>query len=223
MALLSDPIIGFVFIFVASLLLAGEFLVNGRGVLGVIGFAMYFLFLYYHLSDDSPYWLIGVLVVGVLFTLIDGFLIANGSVGFIGLIFIMLSLAIPSPTFSYGLGVCVSFWLGLFASLLLLKFFPARAFWKKLALIDRASHDAGYSTLKSSKLDLVGKEGQTLSILRPVGTIEIEGERYSAITNGEWVEMGVTVVVTAVDGTKIVVKPLENVKKTPLEVEGSGK
>jgi membrane-bound ClpP family serine protease len=217
MALLSDPILGFLFIFIASFLLAGEFLVNGRGVFGVIGFFMYFLFLYYHLSDDSPYWLIGVLVVGVLFTLIDGFLIANGSVAFIGLIFIMLSLAIPSPTLSYGLGVCVSFWLGIFVSLLLLKFFPARVFWKKLALLDRTSHEEGYSTLKPSTLDLVGKEGQTLSILRPVGTIEVEGERYSAITNGEWVEMGVAVVVTAVDGTKIVVKPLGNKKMAIIE------
>ena len=213
MAFLSDPIIGFLFIFVASFLLAGEFLVNRRGIFGVLGVVMYVLFLYYHLSDDSPYWLIGVLIMGVLFTLIDGFLIANGSVGFIGLIFIMLSLAIPSPSFSYGLGVCVSFWIGLFASLLLLKFYPVRPFWKKLALFDRTTNEAGYSTMKPSLLDLVGKDGQSLSILRPVGTIEIEGERYSAITNGEWVEPGVAVVVTAVDGTKIVVKPLAGEKK----------
>lgn len=208
MAFLSDPIIGFLFIFVASFFLAGEFLVNGRGIFGILGFAMYFLFLYYQLSDDSPYWLIAVLIVGVIFTLIDGFLIVNGSVALIGLVFIMLSLAIPSPSFSYGLGVCVSFWIGLFASLLLLKYFPARAFWKKLALLDRTSREAGYTSMKTSMLDLVGKEGKTLSILRPVGTIEVEGERYSAQSDGEWVDRDVKVKVTAVDGTKIVVKPV---------------
>lgn len=204
-----DPLIGFFIIFIATCLLAGECLVKARGVFGLVGFLLYILFLFSHLNNHSTYWLFAVLVFGVLFILVDGLLIANGSVALMGLIFIMLALAVASPNLTYGLGVCVSFWLGLFASLLFLKVLKPRSFWRKIALLDRHTSEAGYNSLSDQTKRLLGKEGKTISVLRPVGTIEIDGERVSAMTNGEWLQDGVAVVVTAVDGTKIVVKPIE--------------
>lgn len=214
MGLLQDPLFGFIVILLATFLLAGECLVKAKGLFGLLGFVLYVFYLYDQMIHHSPYWLIAVLIVGILFILIDGFIITNGSVAFVGLLFIMLALAVASPSISYGIGVCVSYWLGLLLSLFLLKKMKARSFWRRLALLDQSTSEAGYNSMSDRTKGLMGKKGRTVSVLRPVGTIEIEGERWSAMTNGEWLKDGVDVLVTAVDGTKIVVKPyFINLKK----------
>ncbi|WEG14257.1 NfeD family protein [Pullulanibacillus sp. KACC 23026] len=208
MALFQDPLFGFCVIGIATFLLAGECLVKAKGLFGLIGFVLYILYLYSQLTDHSSYWLIAVMAVGVIFVVLDGVLITNGTVAIIGLVSIMLALAVASPSLPYGIGVSVAFWVGLFLSLLLIKTMPARTFWRRLALFDQSTSEAGYNSLNEETKLLIGKTGLTVSVLRPVGTIEIDGERYSAMTNGEWVQSGIEVLVTDVDGTKIVVKPL---------------
>lgn len=206
---MHDPLAGSLIIFIGTFLLAGECLVKARGVFGFIGFILYIFYLYQQLVFHSPFWLIAILVAGVLFVVLDGLLITNGSVAFVGLIIIMLSLAVASPTLSYGIGVSVAYWLGLLASLFLIKTMQPRQFWRRLALFDQSTSEAGYNSLNEKTRSYLGKSGVTVSILRPVGTIEIEGDRLSAMTNGEWVESGREVEVVAIDGTKVVVKPLK--------------
>ena len=53
--------------------------------------------------------------------------------------------------------------------------------------------------------ELVGKTGIAITPLRPSGTAEIEGKRYSVISQATFVEKDASVTVIAVDGTKITV------------------
>lgn len=54
--------------------------------------------------------------------------------------------------------------------------------------------------------DLVGKTGTALTPLRPSGTAEIEGKRYSVVTDATFVDAGAGITVVSVDGSKITVK-----------------
>jgi len=54
---------------------------------------------------------------------------------------------------------------------------------------------------------LVGRKGETLSTLRPSGTAIIDGKRYDVVADGDYVEKGTPVKVSAVDGTRIIVNP----------------
>jgi membrane-bound serine protease (ClpP class) len=56
--------------------------------------------------------------------------------------------------------------------------------------------------------ELVGKEGKTLTALRPAGAAEIEGRRLDVVTDGVFVEAGRAVRVMFVEGARIVVAPL---------------
>lgn len=58
------------------------------------------------------------------------------------------------------------------------------------------------------RLALVGMEGETLTPLRPVGAVRIEGQRYDAVSELGMVEAGARVRVTAADGTQIKVRPV---------------
>ncbi|HEY8902705.1 MAG TPA: NfeD family protein [Chthoniobacterales bacterium] len=51
----------------------------------------------------------------------------------------------------------------------------------------------------------IGSEGVALTLLRPSGTALIDGRRVDVVTLGEFVEPGTEVLVTAVEGPRIVV------------------
>lgn len=55
---------------------------------------------------------------------------------------------------------------------------------------------------------LVGRKGTALSDLRPSGTALVDGERRSVVAESGTVDQGTPVVVTAVEGYRIVVKAL---------------
>lgn len=51
----------------------------------------------------------------------------------------------------------------------------------------------------------IGSEGIALTMLRPAGTALVEGHRVDVVTLGEFVEPGTQVLVTAVEGPRVVV------------------
>ncbi len=85
----------------------------------------------------------------------------------------------------------------------------------KLALRSRTIKAIGleYRAKDAKAVDdyshLVGKEGTALTTLRPSGMGMIEDRRYNVVTDGEYIEMNSPVKVRAVEGTRIIVKPLE--------------
>lgn len=209
MALLALPIGGFLVIFLASLLLFGEMLVNVKGLFAAIGTVLYVLYFVYLVSGQSLYWILSLLIIGLIFIILDGKLINNGSVALVGLVMLMVASALPAPSLLYGVLVSFAFLLGVSLSFLFLKVFPPRSFWSKVTLLDQLSSDKGYNSLNSHYKELVGKKGRTSTPFRPIGTIVINGESYSATTNGTWLDANIAVIVVSVDGTKIVVKQEE--------------
>jgi membrane-bound serine protease (ClpP class) len=53
---------------------------------------------------------------------------------------------------------------------------------------------------------LLGAEGVATTALRPAGKARIGGERVDVVTEGDYVEAGVAVVVVAVEGARVVVR-----------------
>ncbi len=53
---------------------------------------------------------------------------------------------------------------------------------------------------------LLGSEGKATTDLRPSGTASINGKRYDVVSNGEYISKGTVIIVTAVNGNRIVVK-----------------
>jgi len=64
----------------------------------------------------------------------------------------------------------------------------------------------GSSAPSEASPDLVGKEGEAISTLRPSGVALIEGRRRAVITRGEMLDKGTRVRVIEVSGGRIVVK-----------------
>ncbi len=206
---LDSASIGFLVVFLGTLFLIGELLVRVKGLFAILGIAIMAMYFSYHLSGDVGLWVVILYVAGLALIVIDGKVITDGTVALLGVVLMIIGLAVPAPTFIYGVLVSMGFLLGGFSSMLFLKVFPSRNLWAKMTLKDRLTGDLGYNSINESYRELVGKQGRTLSAFRPSGSIEIEGKQYSATSGGQWLEANVDIVVLSVDGTRIVVKKVE--------------
>lgn len=207
MEYLALPSVGFLVVMIASLFLFGELLVRAKGIFFLIGIGIFTVYFSFHLNDTSMLWMAVVFVVGLLFVFLDGAIMNDGSVALIGLAVMALSVAVPSPSFIYAFLAIFGLLIGFGLSFFFLKVFPARNMWRRVALKEKLTSEGGFNSLNESYRSLVGRDGMTVTPFRPTGTIEVDGNQYSAITEGIWLESGVPIIVESVDGTRIVVKP----------------
>jgi len=89
-----------------------------------------------------------------------------------------------------------------------LRHLPSSNRFKGLLLGDNMDASAGYISAPG-RTDLVGKEGVTLTDLRPGGTVVIDQERVDAVTEGDYLARGSRVVVTRSEGYRLVVRRLD--------------
>lgn len=156
-------------------------------------------------------WLIPIIIcvlVGVILLVVEMFMPGFGIPGISGSI--LLLAGIVMTWFEYGakvgLGMTVAVLavLGIVISISLKSVNGDRM--KKSPLILRdAVNDGGKSEREEMQL-LVGKEGKTVTALRPVGAAEFECGKLNVQGDAEFIEKGVNVRIMRVDGTTIYVK-----------------
>ncbi|MFO7900183.1 MAG: NfeD family protein, partial [Planctomycetota bacterium] len=86
---------------------------------------------------------------------------------------------------------------------------PKTPIGKRLMLAESQTKEAGFEPQGEKDRDLVGKEGVSLSALRPSGEARIDGRRYDVVTEGDLIEPGTKIVVHKADGNRIVVRRAE--------------
>lgn len=76
------------------------------------------------------------------------------------------------------------------------------------ALIQRrtSAKEEGYITNPDMSA-LEGRQGITRTVLRPAGVVEIDGKRIDVVTEGEFIEANMPIVVSRVEGIRVIVKP----------------
>ncbi len=187
-----------------------EVLVRARGLAASFGIILMALYFYYYVPEPSYF--IGIFiayVIGIFLIVIDGKWIGDGILSILGVLTILVSVALAAPTLLCRLFAILGVIFGIVLALFSLKLLPKRKLWERLTLKDRLTTEKGYHTLREEIVQLKGKEGITVTDLRPSGYVRIQGEDYSVVSEGDWLSKGTKVVVIKIDGTKIVVKPLQ--------------
>jgi len=73
-----------------------------------------------------------------------------------------------------------------------------------LSLETSLTEEGGYVNLPSNTA-LIGRSGVAMTALRPAGTIIVDGERFDAVSDGDFIGEGETVSVLEVNGNRVVV------------------
>ena len=184
------------------------------GTAGVIALALFFGSSY--ILQLASIIEILMFVVGLGLILVEVFVIPGfGVAGISGIILIFASLflsmlgADPFLDFNAVSAAIIKLTIGLAAALILIfllaRFLPKSNFFKKFILSEEEKATQGY-TSRTNYSDLLGAEGIALTTLRPAGTAEINGKRVDVVTDSEYIEHGKQIIVTAVEGMRVVVK-----------------
>ncbi|MFC5713390.1 NfeD family protein [Thalassorhabdus alkalitolerans] len=211
---LDNASVGFLVVFLGTLFLVGELLVKMRGLFAVIGIVLMSLFFAYHIDAASGLWIVLLYGAGLGLIIFDGKVTGDGTIALLGALMMIMGIAVPAPGFLYGSLAAMGFILGALASTFFLRVFSRRELWSKITLKDKMTGDLGYNSINETYKDLVGQKGKTMTDFRPIGTIDIDGSQYSATSGGQWIKAGEEIEVIEVDGTRILVKKLEEQKES---------
>jgi membrane-bound serine protease (ClpP class) len=149
-------------------------------------------------------------VVGFIALFLELFVPAAGIIGAAGIICMLVATVLAYNSLGKIVGslFLAGVLVGTPAMIMLgLKVFPKSFIGKRLILFRSMEQEYGFTSSDVEKYrDLLGKEGITLTMLRPSGMVRINGKKYSVVTSGELIERDQTVHVIKVEGNRIVVR-----------------
>jgi membrane-bound serine protease (ClpP class) len=187
--------------------IVGEIFVAGFGALGSLGILSFALFFAGKMFAGQAGW--GILVLfaaGLVLLFIEAAVPGFGIPGISGICCIIVSIIISSgDPYKGAASLIIGIILSIVALFLILKFAPRSKYFDRIILRRAQTNEEGY--LASDVInDFVGKEGETLTLMRPSGSIIVEGKKYDAISEGEYIKKGARIRIIRVDGSKIIVQ-----------------
>lgn len=149
-------------------------------------------------------------IVGMALITIELFVPGLGIFGGLGLVALILCIVFQAKTLLEGLilFLIISVLIFVLALIVARSFRKGFLYRSSLVLKNNADKDEGYISNEDYS-HLVGKQGVSLTPLRPSGMVDINGERADVVTDGEFIKRGEKVVVTKVSGRRIIVKKVE--------------
>jgi membrane-bound serine protease (ClpP class) len=214
---LNNPVVSSILIMIGIFGLIAEIKSPGWGVPGTAGIIALALFFgsSYILQLASIIEIL-MFVVGLILLLLEIFVIPGfGIAGISGIVLILASLFFslvgPNPSLEPEaiskaiIQLSIALLAALILIFLLVRFLPKSNVFKKFILSEEEKAHAGYTSRKNLS-ELLGMEGIALTTLRPAGTAEINGKRVDVVTDSEYIEHGKPIIVSAVEGMRVVVK-----------------
>ncbi len=206
---LASPAVKSVLLSIIILAILAEIKTAGMGVGAGIAIIAAALFFGSSFLVGLSGWLEPLLFfAGIVFIVVEFFIPGFGIFGIMGILSIVASffLVLGGDTNAI-IWLAVSVFLALVLFLLLLRRMPQSKFWSRFILKNSATKKAGFSSGPDYEKYL-GREGVTITQLRPSGTADFAGEKLDVLTYGEFVEAGSKVVVDKAEGSKLFVKLL---------------
>jgi membrane-bound serine protease (ClpP class) len=217
--LLTHPVVTSILLSVAIFGLIAEVRTPGWGLGGSLALMALALFFGSHLLVHLAEWhelLLFAVGLGLLFAeiaFIPGFGIA-GIAGFACMLASMLLTRLPEvhlwsvDQVSAIVGqFALSMIIGIVGSVILLRALPKVGAFRDLILAGSTAASEGYvSAPTDHDMDLLGKEGVTVTELHPVGVGLFEGRRLDIIAEGEFIKEQTAVKVISARGARVVVR-----------------
>jgi membrane-bound serine protease (ClpP class) len=213
---LTHPVVSSLLMTVGLLGLIVEIRTPGFAVPGTVGLLSLGLFFWGHWIVQLAGWeelllvSLGVVLVAIEVFVLPGFTVA-GLAGIVALVaglgMTLVGAGATSNAIIVALGrVALSILVAMAAAFALLRLLPRLPFGRRLVLETGMQTDLGYVSAPESDRQWLGRTGTALSPLRPAGIAEIAGVRVDVVSDGGFIEAGTPILVTRVDGNRIVVR-----------------
>lgn len=204
---ITNPIVIPILLSIGSLGLVIELYSPGFGVAGFMGLSALLLFFYGHMvAGLAGYETIILFVIGLLLLVAELFL-PGGLIGILGFAAILGSFFLASENVIHmGISILIALIISIVASIFMIKVLGRKmSIFKKIILSDSTNSEQGYVS-NVNRVDLIDRQGVTLTQLRPAGKIMIEDEIIDAVSEGAFIQKDQKVKVIKVEGSRIVVR-----------------
>lgn len=198
-----------------------EVLFAGVGIFAALGVTFLALYFIGALLLSYTAWIaVALAVAGLVLLVLEIFVVPGfGICGILGIGSIIGAVVCVAPSLA---AAVIQIGLALLVSILLVfisfKCGRTRRVWNRLILKDATSTESGYVSPPAGLNDLVGESGMALTDLRPSGAALLAGKRTDVLTEGSFVMCGTKVRVIRVEGSSVVVVPVEGTaENTPGE------
>ena len=214
---LTNPVVSSLLMTVGLLGLLVEIRTPGFALPGTVGLLSLGLFFWGHWIVQLAGWeelllvSLGMILLAVEVFVIPGFTVAGVS----GIVVLVAGLGMTlvgaGATMNAIMGalgrVAFSILLALAGALALVRMLPRLPFGRRLVLETGMQADLGYVSAPARDRQWLGRTGTALSPLRPAGIAEIDAARVDVVSDGGFIEAGTPILVTRVDGNRIVIRP----------------
>lgn len=177
-------------------------------IFGVLGFLSFILFFIANFNAGYANLLeITMFLIGAFLLVIEIFVPGFGLIGISGIIFITIGLVTASSDIHTGIcTVLLAFLFAFITGIVMFKLGYKSQIFTRIILDKSLSVDEGFKASSKDLKNLEGKEGIVLTTMRPTGEIEIEGKKYDAITDGEFIKKNEKIYIEEITGTRILVR-----------------
>jgi len=158
--------------------------------------------------DGIQLYQIIILLLGLILLIIEMFTPGFGVAGGLGLVLLVAGIILTASTPLEALVMIVILLVILGAALTVVLHSAAKGkLSKTLVLNDSLNKEAGYIGTEDLEY-FIGKEGTTLTVLRPAGTAEFDGIRLDVVSEGDYIPRNSKVKIIQVTGRRIVVRKI---------------
>jgi membrane-bound serine protease (ClpP class) len=220
---LSHPVVAPFLLSLGFLGLIVEIKTPGLGLAGLAGIVSLGLFFGSHLIiglaglEDVLVFGLGLVFLGVEVFVIPGFGVFGllGIAGVLGGLFMtqLPGLPVRADFTRAGAVITTSLLLVVVTAWALLRHLPRSGRLSRTGVFLNAATDREHGfTSAERRADLVGREGQAMTDLRPSGVGLFGDERVDVVSESEWIEQGALIKVISSEGYRHVVRALESVE-----------
>ncbi|MGN7454946.1 NfeD family protein [Paenibacillus pasadenensis] len=206
---LADPYVATLLLFAGfagtmlALLLSGF---AAPGLIGIVGFGLFFLG--GHQAGYSDGMDVFFFVLGIVLLVLELLVPSFGILGILGAAALVRAILFSfEDTATATIAMLSAFAAAVIVVVLIARRFKERGIWNRFVLRERLTSEEGFVP-SSSKSSLLGQAGTTVTPLRPAGIVDIGGERIDVVTAGEFIAQHARVVVSRVEGTRVIVKEI---------------
>lgn len=204
---ISNQYISTVLLVVAMLGFILEIFSPGFGVGGILSIISFTLFFMGNvLAGNSNWYAVFIFVLGIILISIEIMIPGFGIAGISGIISVVLGIifamkSVEMAISSLAISIVIT---SVFAFYLIKKGAKSRLI-NGIRLNNKASSDKGFVSVPNSELS-IGVEAVTLTVLKPSGFVEVNGNKYEVLAENGYIEKGEKVVVSKVEGFKTFVR-----------------
>ncbi|WP_425446112.1 NfeD family protein [Dethiothermospora halolimnae] len=208
--IITSPYISTLLIYLGLIGLIIELIAPGFGAGGTVSLVSFALFFGGNiLAGNSGLGVLIIFLAGLVLIVIEALIPGFGIPGIGGIIFILASLVLAMDSLALAGGsILIALILTVISTYLLIKYGQRSPYLDKIVLGTKQTKNDGYTSL-SDKDKYLNQRGVVVSYLRPSGTIEIEGKRVDAVSQGDFIKKGEVVKVIKVEGPKVIVKKID--------------